>query len=99
MIFDCCALLPTGPNGAGKSTLLRLIMGREQPIQGNVQLGLHNIVPNYFEQNQVGPPCFPTPLTLRLRMVQVTHLLMVPKHIASSMRHEDTACICLQATP
>eukprot|EP00208_Stichococcus_sp_RCC1054_P004289 CAMPEP_0206141502 /NCGR_PEP_ID=MMETSP1473-20131121/13139_1 /ASSEMBLY_ACC=CAM_ASM_001109 /TAXON_ID=1461547 /ORGANISM="Stichococcus sp, Strain RCC1054" /LENGTH=931 /DNA_ID=CAMNT_0053536099 /DNA_START=181 /DNA_END=2976 /DNA_ORIENTATION=+ len=41
-----------GPNGAGKSTLLRLIMGREQPIQGHVELGLHNIVPNYFEQNQ-----------------------------------------------
>ena len=45
----CC----TGPNGAGKSTLLRLIMGREQPISGRVELGAHGIVPNYFEQNQV----------------------------------------------
>mmetsp|Transcript_5166 Transcript_5166/g.11242 ORF Transcript_5166/g.11242 Transcript_5166/m.11242 type:complete len:696 (+) Transcript_5166:136-2223(+) len=41
-----------GPNGAGKSTLLRLAMGREQPNKGRVFLGEHNIVPNYFEQNQ-----------------------------------------------
>ncbi|KIY91540.1 hypothetical protein MNEG_16424 [Monoraphidium neglectum] len=41
-----------GPNGAGKSTLLRLIMGREKPMAGRVSLGEHNIVPNYFEQNQ-----------------------------------------------
>lgn len=37
---------------AGKSTLLRLMMGREKPNQGDVYLGEHNIVPNYFEQNQ-----------------------------------------------
>lgn len=41
-----------GPNGCGKSTLLRLIMGRERPLAGDVHLGEHNIVPNYFEQNQ-----------------------------------------------
>jgi len=41
-----------GPNGAGKSTLLRLIMGLEEPDEGTVQLGKHNIVPAYFEQNQ-----------------------------------------------
>lgn len=41
-----------GPNGAGKSTLLRLIMGREEPQEGAVELGQHGIVPNYFEQNQ-----------------------------------------------
>jgi hypothetical protein len=29
-------------------------MGREQPISGHVELGAHGIVPNYFEQNQVG---------------------------------------------
>lgn len=41
-----------GPNGAGKSTLLRLIMGQEKPLEGEVSLGEHGIIPNYFEQNQ-----------------------------------------------
>jgi len=41
-----------GPNGAGKSTLLRLIMGMEQPTEGTIELGDHNVIPGYFEQNQ-----------------------------------------------
>ncbi|MBD2677896.1 MULTISPECIES: ABC-F family ATP-binding cassette domain-containing protein [Nostoc] len=41
-----------GPNGAGKSTLLRLIMGMEPPTEGTVELGEHNVIPGYFEQNQ-----------------------------------------------
>jgi len=41
-----------GPNGSGKSTLLRLIMGMESPTEGTVQLGKHNVIPGYFEQNQ-----------------------------------------------
>ncbi|NMG09090.1 ABC-F family ATP-binding cassette domain-containing protein [Brasilonema sp. UFV-L1] len=40
------------PNGAGKSTLLRLIMGAEKPTEGSVELGEHNVIPGYFEQNQ-----------------------------------------------
>ncbi|MBY0357562.1 MAG: ATP-binding cassette domain-containing protein [Candidatus Obscuribacterales bacterium] len=47
---DRIALL--GPNGSGKSTLLRLLMGKEEPHEGSVKLGEHNIVPAYFEQNQ-----------------------------------------------
>lgn len=42
-----------GPNGCGKSTLLKLIMGLEKPMKGEVILGEHNVLPNYFEQNQV----------------------------------------------
>lgn len=41
-----------GPNGAGKSTLLRLITGIEEPTEGVVELGAHNVIPSYFEQNQ-----------------------------------------------
>lgn len=41
-----------GPNGCGKSTLLKLIMGLEKPSNGEVVLGEHNVLPNYFEQNQ-----------------------------------------------
>jgi ATP-binding cassette subfamily F protein 3 len=41
-----------GPNGAGKSTLLHLLMGMEQPDDGTIRFGEHNVIPGYFEQNQ-----------------------------------------------
>ncbi|MEM1367610.1 MAG: ABC-F family ATP-binding cassette domain-containing protein, partial [Cyanobacteria bacterium P01_H01_bin.15] len=41
-----------GPNGCGKSTLLRLIMGREIPEEGSANIGVHGVLPGYFEQNQ-----------------------------------------------
>ncbi|MDJ0688890.1 MAG: ABC-F family ATP-binding cassette domain-containing protein [Xenococcaceae cyanobacterium MO_188.B32] len=41
-----------GPNGSGKSTLLRMAMGIEEPEEGTVALGKHNVIPGYFEQNQ-----------------------------------------------
>uniref|UniRef100_A0A0E0RAN6 ABC transporter domain-containing protein n=1 Tax=Oryza rufipogon TaxID=4529 RepID=A0A0E0RAN6_ORYRU len=41
-----------GPNGCGKSTLLKLILGMEKTQGGEVLLGEHNVLPNYFEQNQ-----------------------------------------------
>ncbi|GLT68905.1 hypothetical protein SLA2020_410980 [Shorea laevis] len=40
------------PNGCGKSTLLKLILGLEKLRSGEVLLGEHNVLPNYFEQNQ-----------------------------------------------
>ncbi|XP_021839991.2 ABC transporter F family member 5 [Spinacia oleracea] len=41
-----------GPNGCGKSSFLKLIMGLEKPTAGEIILGEHNVIPNYFEQNQ-----------------------------------------------
>ncbi|MEM7590604.1 MAG: ABC-F family ATP-binding cassette domain-containing protein [Cyanobacteria bacterium P01_A01_bin.83] len=41
-----------GPNGAGKSTLLHMAMGMEEYDEGKVELGQHNVIPGYFEQNQ-----------------------------------------------
>ncbi|WP_017299654.1 ABC-F family ATP-binding cassette domain-containing protein [Nodosilinea nodulosa] len=41
-----------GHNGAGKSTLLRMIAGLEPPTDGKVEVGNHNVIPSYFEQNQ-----------------------------------------------
>ncbi len=41
-----------GPNGCGKSTLLKLIMKKIQPEIGEVNLGKHNIITSYYEQNQ-----------------------------------------------
>ncbi|CCI25242.1 ABC-F family ATP-binding cassette domain-containing protein [Microcystis aeruginosa] len=41
-----------GHNGAGKSTLLRLIVGLEAPTEGSIEIGKHNVIPSYFEQNQ-----------------------------------------------
>ncbi|NJM75818.1 MAG: ATP-binding cassette domain-containing protein [Acaryochloridaceae cyanobacterium RU_4_10] len=41
-----------GPNGAGKSTLLHMMVGIEQPDEGSVRLGEHNVIMGYFEQNQ-----------------------------------------------
>jgi len=41
-----------GPNGCGKSTLLQIIMKRINPEIGEINLGKHNIITNYYEQNQ-----------------------------------------------
>ncbi len=41
-----------GPNGCGKSTLLKLIMKKIEPEIGEVNLGKHNIISSYYEQNQ-----------------------------------------------
>ena len=41
-----------GPNGCGKSTLLKLIMKKIKPELGEINLGKHNIITSYYEQNQ-----------------------------------------------
>ena len=41
-----------GPNGCGKSTLLKIIMKKISPEIGEINLGKHNIITRYYEQNQ-----------------------------------------------
>ena len=41
-----------GPNGSGKSTLLKLFRKKIDPEIGEVNLGKHNIITSYYEQNQ-----------------------------------------------
>ncbi len=41
-----------GPNGAGKSTLFKFIMNKIIPEIGEVNLGKHNLITSYYEQNQ-----------------------------------------------
>ncbi len=41
-----------GPNGCGKSTLLKIIMKKIHPEIGEINLGNHNIITSYYEQNQ-----------------------------------------------
>ncbi len=41
-----------GPNGSGKSTLLKIIMKKISPEIGEINLGKHNIITSYYEQNQ-----------------------------------------------
>ena len=38
-----------GPNGSGKTTLLNLLLGREEPTEGEVELS-HNVKTGYFSQ-------------------------------------------------
>jgi len=41
-----------GPNCCGKSTLLKIIMKKISPEIGEINLGKHNIITSYYEQNQ-----------------------------------------------
>jgi len=41
-----------GPNGCGKSTLLKIILKKISPEIGEINLGKHNIITGYYEQNQ-----------------------------------------------
>ena len=42
-----------GPNGAGKTTLFRLILGGEQPTEGELKVG-HNLHFGYYDQELAG---------------------------------------------
>ena len=38
--------LIAGPNGAGKTTTMRMIIAEENPTQGKIRIGKHNIESN-----------------------------------------------------
>lgn len=61
MLIDCSSLLNLQflilsktfrPNGSGKSTFLRLLIGREEPDEGEARIVGQNVEMAYFEQNQ-----------------------------------------------
>ncbi len=41
----------TGPNGAGKTTLFRMILGKETPDRGKIELG-ESVTPTYVDQTR-----------------------------------------------
>ena len=51
-IFSGEKIAILGPNGCGKSTLLKIIMKKLSPEIGEINLGKHNIITSYYEQNQ-----------------------------------------------
>ena len=51
-IFSGDKIAILGPNGCGKSTLLKIIMKKISPEIGEINLGKHNIITSYYEQNQ-----------------------------------------------
>ncbi len=51
-IFSGEKIAILGPNGCGKSTLLKIIMKKIYPEIGEINLGNHNIITSYYEQNQ-----------------------------------------------
>jgi len=51
-IFSGQKIALLGPNGCGKSTLLKIIMKKISPEIGEINLGKHNIITSYYEQNQ-----------------------------------------------
>ena len=59
-----------GPNGCGKSTILKMLMGNLEADEGEVKMGEHNILPNYFEQNQA--EALDLDLTVIQTLTQVT---------------------------
>ncbi len=51
-IFSGEKIAILGPNGCGKSTLLKIIMKKISPEIGEINLGKHNVITSYYEQNQ-----------------------------------------------
>lgn len=90
-----------GPNGCGKSALLKLIMGLEKPRGGEVLLGEHNVLPNYFEQNQVGTSFKFFFINNKKIVDDVCGLnikmqnLIVVHHFAGVCKHSDLMASCM----
>ena len=66
--------LIAGPNGAGKTTTMRMIIAEENPTQGKIRIGKHNIESNTspgFDQLGYCPQVTNYPLFRKIKVISI----------------------------